>query len=31
MADALGDWQSATWLVPGEPRRWTVTIRAGSA
>lgn len=31
MAQALGDWQSATWLVPGEPRRWTITIRGGSA
>lgn len=29
--DALGDWQSMTWLVPGEPRRWTVTIRGGTA
>ena len=29
--DALGDWQSITWLVPGEPRRWTVTIRGGTA
>jgi galactose mutarotase-like enzyme len=28
-AEALGDWQSITWLVPGEPRRWTMTIRAG--
>ena len=28
---ALGDWQSITWLVPGEPRRWTVTIRGGTA
>lgn len=30
-ATALGDWQSMAWLVPGEPRRWTVTIRGGSA
>jgi galactose mutarotase-like enzyme len=28
-AEALGDWQSITWLVPGEPRRWTMTFRAG--
>ena len=27
---ALGEWQSITWLVPGEPRRWTVTIRGGT-
>jgi hypothetical protein len=26
--EALGDWQSITWLVPGEPRRWTLTLRA---
>lgn len=30
-SDALGDWQSVSWLVPGEPRRWTVTIRGGAA
>ncbi len=29
-SSALGEWQSMTWLVPGEPRRWTMTIRAGS-
>jgi len=29
-SDALGSWQSMTWLVPGEPRRWTMTIRAGT-
>ncbi len=29
-AEALGDWQSITWLVPGEPRRWTLTLRAGA-
>lgn len=29
-SDALGSWQSMTWLVPGEPRRWTLTIRAGT-
>ena len=29
-AEALGDWQSITWLVPGEPRRWTMTLRAGT-
>lgn len=29
--DALGEWQSMTWLVPGEPRRWSVTIRGGTA
>jgi hypothetical protein len=29
-ADALGDWQSITWLVPDEPRRWTVTFRGGT-
>ncbi len=28
--EALGDWQAITWLVPGEPRRWTLTIRAGN-
>lgn len=28
-SDALGAWQSMTWLVPGEPRRWTMTIRGG--
>jgi hypothetical protein len=26
--EALGDWQAVTWLVPGEPRRWTLTLRA---
>lgn len=29
-AEALGDWQSITWLVPGEARRWTLTLRAGT-
>lgn len=29
-SDALGTWQSMTWLVPGEPRRWTMTIRGGT-
>lgn len=29
-AEALGAWQSVTWLVPGEPRRWTLTLRAES-
>ncbi len=29
--DALGEWQSMTWLVPGEPRRWTVTMRGGTS
>ncbi len=29
-SDALGEWQSATWLTPGEPRRWTMTIRGGA-
>lgn len=28
LADALGDWQSVTWLTPGEPRHWTLTLRA---
>lgn len=28
-AEALGDWQSVTWLVPGEPRRWTLIFRVG--
>ena len=28
-AAALGEWQSVTWLVPGEPRRWSLTLRAG--
>ena len=30
-SDALGGWQSVSWLVPGEPRRWTMTIRGGAA
>jgi hypothetical protein len=30
-ADALGEWQSITWLVPGEPRRWSLMIRGGAA
>lgn len=30
-SEALGDWQAITWLVPGEPRRWTLTIRGGTA
>lgn len=30
-AEALGDWQSVTWLVPGEPRHWSMILRAGSA
>lgn len=29
LADALGDWRSVTWLTPGAPRRWTLTIRGG--
>jgi hypothetical protein len=29
--EALGEWQSVTWLVPGEPRRWSVLIRGGTA
>ncbi len=29
-ADALGDWQAITWLAPGEPRRWTLTLRGGA-
>lgn len=29
-AEALGDWQSTTWLVPGEARRWTLALRAES-
>lgn len=29
-AEALGDWQSMTWLAPGEPRHWTMTLRGGS-
>lgn len=28
LAEALGDWQAVTWLAPGEPRRWTLTLRA---
>lgn len=28
--DALGAWQSITWLQPGAPRRWTMTIRGSS-
>jgi hypothetical protein len=28
--EALGDWQAITWLVPGETRRWTLTLRAGT-
>jgi hypothetical protein len=27
--EALGDWQSIRWLEPGQPRRWTLTIRGG--
>lgn len=27
-AEALGDWQSVTWLAPGEPRHWTMVLRA---
>ncbi len=27
--EALGDWQAITWLVPGEPRRWSITFRPG--
>jgi len=30
LSEALGNWQSVTWLVPGEPRRWTLTIRGSS-
>jgi hypothetical protein len=30
LADALGEWKSMTWLVPGETRRWTLTLRGGS-
>jgi galactose mutarotase-like enzyme len=29
-AEALGDWQAVTWLAPGEPRRWSMTLRGGS-
>ena len=29
-ADALGEWQSIAWLVPGEPRHWTMVLRAGA-
>lgn len=29
-AEALGEWESVTWLVPGEPRRWTLTLRAAT-
>lgn len=25
--DMLGDRQAVTWLAPGEPRRWTMTLR----
>ncbi len=31
LSDALGHWQSVTWLQPGEPRRWTMTMRGSSA
>lgn len=27
-AEAMGDWQSITWLAPGEPRHWTMVLRA---
>lgn len=27
-AEALGEWQSVTWLAPHEPRRWSLTFRA---
>lgn len=30
-SDALGAWQSIIWLQPGEPRRWTLTLRGSSA
>lgn len=29
-SDALGNWQSITWLQPNEPRRWSMTIRGSS-
>jgi hypothetical protein len=29
-SEALGDWQSITWLVPGEPRHWSMILRAGT-
>lgn len=28
--DACGDWQSITWLTPGQPRRWSMTLRSGA-
>lgn len=27
-AEAMGDWQSITWLAPGEPRHWTMLLKA---
>lgn len=30
LGEALGTWQSVTWLQPGEPRRWTMTMRGSS-
>ena len=31
LADALGRWDAAAWLAPGETRRWTLAWRATSA
>ncbi len=28
-AEALGDWQAITWLVPGAPCRWTMAFQDG--
>ncbi len=28
LSDALGDWKSASWLEPGEERRWSLTWSA---
>ena len=30
LPDALGDWKAIIWLVPGEQRRWSMTLRGGS-
>lgn len=31
LADALGPWNSAAWLAPGETRRWTLVWRGTAA
>ena len=31
LSDALGAWEAAAWIEPGETRRWTVTWSGGAA